>query len=304
MTTPTFTPPPTAPARSQSRDVFVANADAFLAWLVAFAAQMIAAVSWFVATAAQVAADAASTLSNSNAAQAAANAAVGATTYVASSTSSIALTNTAQAIAFAEAGRTFANGDQVNLVRRSDASVRGSGIVSLANMGAKTMTVTFASWQGSGGPYTDWLIVLADLDKAAVAVAADVSVGTDAARAITPKALSDATVPQALTDASTVVFNRVNGVNANLLLTTGIGSTRLIGAPMNPRDGDVLSIDITQPASGGPLAVTWNTGAGGWDFGSLGVPGLATAAGATTTIVAKYTTARNKAAVIGVWKSS
>ena len=48
----------------------------------------------------------------------------------------------AKAITLVESGRTFANDDDVTLVRRGDNRVRMRGVASSCDMGAKTMTVT------------------------------------------------------------------------------------------------------------------------------------------------------------------
>lgn len=75
MTTPTFTSPPTAPARSDAPATFISRADAFIAWFATFWAELTAGVTWFNATAAAVDADAAATATDRGLAQTAATAA-------------------------------------------------------------------------------------------------------------------------------------------------------------------------------------------------------------------------------------
>lgn len=106
----------------------------------------------------------ASTVAAAELAEASASAAVAATAYVATSNTSLSLTAGAKAVTLQESGRAFTNGDRVWLIRRGDENAGMAGVVSLADMAAKTMTVTVSTdILGSGGPYTDWMVVHADL---------------------------------------------------------------------------------------------------------------------------------------------
>lgn len=79
--------------------------------------------------------------------------------------------------------------------------------------------------------------------------------------------------PVTLTDASTVAVNAALGTNFRLLFTSGVGTTRLIGAPSNPADGQQITLTFAQDSSGGRV-VTW---ASAWGFPVNGTPILSTA---------------------------
>jgi hypothetical protein len=74
-------------------------------------------------------------------------------------------------------------------------------------------------------------------------------------------------VVSTLTDASTVAVNAALGNNFRLLFTSGIGNTRIMGAPSNPVDGQKITFELIQDATGSRL-VTWNAA---YVFG-LGLP--------------------------------
>lgn len=61
-----------------------------------------------------------------------------------------------------------------------------------------------------------------------------------------------------LTDAATVAVDAAYSYSS-LILTPAVGNTRLIANPANLADGDRIYIEITQPATGANLAVTWDT---------------------------------------------
>jgi hypothetical protein len=63
--------------------------------------------------------------------------------------------------------------------------------------------------------------------------------------------------PVALTDAATVAVNAALGTHFRLLMTSGVGATRAMGAPSNPSDGQKILFEIKQDATGS-RAVTWN----------------------------------------------
>ena len=88
-----------------------------------------------------------------------------------------------------------------------------------------------------------------------------------------------------LTDAATVAINAAAGNDWRLLLTSAIGATRVIGAPSNPADGEQVVLALTQPASGGPCAATWNAA---FDFGTAGAPALTATASKADLLGFKY----------------
>lgn len=87
-----------------------------------------------------------------------------------------------------------------------------------------------------------------------------------------------------LADAATVALNAALGNDCRLLLTTAVGGTRVIGVPSSPVDGQMVTLAIQQPASGGPCSVTWASGAGGHDFGTDGPPTLSAGASAVDVV--------------------
>lgn len=91
-----------------------------------------------------------------------------------------------------------------------------------------------------------------------------------------------------LTDAATVALNASLGNDYRLLLTAAVGGTRVIGVPSSAVNGQTITPAIQQPGSGGPCAVTWASGAGGYDFGTDGTPTLSTAASAVDVIGFRY----------------
>jgi hypothetical protein len=71
--------------------------------------------------------------------------------------------------------------------------------------------------------------------------------------------------PVALTDASTIAVNAALG---NMFRVT-LGASRIMGAPSNATDGQMILFAIKQPSSGGPFTITtWTTGTGGYEFGT------------------------------------
>jgi hypothetical protein len=104
-----------------------------------------------------------------------------------------------------------------------------------------------------------------------------------------------------LTDAATVAVNAALGNDYRLLTTSGVGASRAIGAPSSPVDGQAITIDIQQAASGGPYTVTWASGAGGYSFGTDGAPTLSTGANAVDTIGFRYHAGLGKWICLG-WK--
>ena len=70
-----------------------------------------------------------------------------------------------------------------------------------------------------------------------------------------------------LTDASTVTVNAALGNDFRLTMTSGVGSTRALGAPSNPVDGQKLILQVTQDSSGSQL-LTYASGSGGYEFGT------------------------------------
>lgn len=81
-----------------------------------------------------------------------------------------------------------------------------------------------------------------------------------------------------LTDASTVAINAALGNDFRLTMTSGVGSTRALGAPSNPVDGQRIDIMVTQDSSGSQL-LTYNAA---FEF-STGLPSPTLSTGASLT---------------------
>ena len=56
-----------------------------------------------------------------------------------------------------------------------------------------------------------------------------------------------------LTDALTVAVNAALGNDFRLLMTSGVGATRALGAPSNPVDGRKIIFQVTQDSAGSRL---------------------------------------------------
>jgi hypothetical protein len=83
------------------------------------------------------------------------------------------------------------------------------------------------------------------------------------------------TTPVALTDAATIA------VNAALsdVFTVTLGGSRTLGTPSNPTSGQSITVEVTQPGSGGPYTLSYS---GGYAFtASTPQPSLSTTAGDT-----------------------
>ena len=157
---PAVTPLPAAPQRlTDAPAVFVPKADALMAALPTFASQLSA-----VGAAAQANGTAAETAATSAevakvAAETAAASAVGTSTLMSTCSTSVTLSPAAKSLTGLQAGRTFANGQRATLIRVSDPTSQGSGLIS-GFSGGTTLTLTLDAVSGAIGPFTDWLLVL------------------------------------------------------------------------------------------------------------------------------------------------
>lgn len=94
-----------------------------------------------------------------------------------------------------------------------------------------------------------------------------------------------------LTDASTVAINAALGNDLRLTMTSGVGSTRALGAPSNPVDGQRIDIMVTQDSSGSRL-LTYNAA---FEFSTgLPSPTLSTGANLTDILGFIYNAAKSK----------
>lgn len=159
-----------------------------------------------------------------------------------------------------KAGTAATTGTQV--APTSDAGWTPLWAITVAN-GQTTITLTSIS-AATGAPF---ITALGGLPGKAPA--ADIQAGVRDDEYITPLQLKNAMLPQILTDAATVAFDQSKGFRARLTMTPAVGNTRVLGVPTNLQDGATGSIQLKQPATGGPCSVTFNAC---WDFGSLGAP--------------------------------
>jgi hypothetical protein len=228
MTTPSFTPPPTAPNRGMTDSAFVAAGNGFVAWFATLYAELVALVVWLVTTAAQTAADALSSSGSATAAAASAAAAVAGTPKADTSASSLSPTVSAKAVTLASAAntKTFANGERGILIRLSDPNTWIAGPISSASMGSAPPTLTItpatsADVSGSGGPYTDWLLLDAALAPLPAATVAQILAGVANRASVSPAALLGAAAPVALSYAATVNIDLNAGENFVIGALTG-----------------------------------------------------------------------------------
>jgi hypothetical protein len=234
---------PEAPSTSDPAN-FATEADAFVAALALFRTE---------ANALEVAADAdAAAASGARAAaEAAALAAAGSSTLVSTCSTSVTLSNAAKALTI-QSGRTFVNGQRATLIRVSDPTSQGSGIIS-AFSGGTTLTLTIDNFIGPVGPFTDWLLVLSVFAPLPAATTADIRTGTFTAAALTPAGLYNAAAEVTLTDAATIAVDMNTFQNAVITLTDAVGSSRVLGAPSNAKPGQSGRIRVIQSATGSRL---------------------------------------------------
>ena len=134
---------------------------------------------------------------------------------------------------------------------------------------------------------TSWLphlLVMADISDLSLATAADVRTGTSTTKPTTPGALRDAQASQTLTDASTVAWNVSSGAAAELTMTSGVGSSRTLGAPSGCKVGDDILVRVLQPPSGGTYTYQLAYNAA-WQWGDNGPPIATTGAAGAWCIV-------------------
>lgn len=247
MTTiPTITALPTPAPSTADPDNFNTRADALLGALPTMVTEENAAIAAMNTVNGEVAANAAT-------ASSASTAAVNAATLIATVATSLSLTTGAKAISWAETGRTFANARQCTLIRVSDPSQKMWGAISSVDNAARTATLTIATSgeiAGSGGPYTDWILVDSWLERLSEATVAQVRAKA-AHVAVSPDVGRDADAAVAVTMGATVTVNGADGLRRTLAAN---GSFTL-AAPTNVDPGDVIEIDVTHSANNNVLSV-------------------------------------------------
>lgn len=90
-----------------------------------------------------------------------------------------------------------------------------------------------------------------------------------------------------LTDAATIAVDASLGNDFRVTL----GGNRTMGAPSNPADGQAVTFEVVQDATGS-RTLAWASGAGGYSFGSGSAPTLSTAAGKTDLAAFRYSASK------------
>lgn len=239
---PTIDTLPPAPDRGDDSSIFVPEAAAFAGALDPFG-QQIAAAATATYQNALAALEAATDL------EGAADAVASASNLFARSTSTLTMAPGSKTIHFQAPATGFAASDQIVALLRSDPTIRMFMTVDTFD-GSDDMTATVVSGGivGSGGPYSNWLIMHAAFLTPG-ASAADILAEVTEGAAETPKAVADARTWKVLTDAATVTPNGLNGRN----FTWTPAGSRLLAPIANCKVNQIYRIWFTK-ASGGVLA--------------------------------------------------
>lgn len=160
MTTiPTITALPTPVPQTSDPTNFATRADTFLTALPTFGSELNLTVNATNTVVGEVNTNATAAVAAKVSAEAAAVAAIGTSTLMSTCSNSVTLSAGAKSLTGLQSGRTFANGQRATLVRVSDPTSQGSGIIS-GFSGGTTLTLTIDTVFGATGPFTDWLLVL------------------------------------------------------------------------------------------------------------------------------------------------
>lgn len=267
---PTITPVPTPVPSTSDPANFDARADALLGWFPGGVDEIQAVADNVYDNAVEAHSDALAAAASQTGAEAAQELAIAATDYIATSTSSLDLTAGTKTVALVEAGKALEEGDEVALIYRANSSVRLYGAV--ASVVGQTLTVDVASGgiEGSGGPYSDWIVINAALLPQG-ATASEARALTSDKVALTPKSIKDAMEEVALTDASSISVDFSAGYNFGVTL----GGNRTLANPSNMKVGQSGFIRVTQDATGSRTLAYGSY----WDRPG-GAPTLTTTAGA------------------------
>jgi hypothetical protein len=172
------------------------------------------------------------------------------------------------------AGVNFGQGAAPTSPSNGDVWITSSGV--FAQFGGATNPLLIGPSSTTAGDFAAWNSTTGSaLKDVAAASASQIWTGTDNGSPVTSLGLANASLEDALGDASTVNWNMDNGFNANLLMTSAVGATRTFAAPTNSILGRTYFCRFIQPASGGPCSVNF---ASCFDFGSAGAPVFNTAA--------------------------
>lgn len=247
MPTPTFTPPPTAPARTDPPATFRVRATAFVAWFATLYAELVAFVVWVVDSVASVAADSSTAEAAAAAAEAAAALAVTGADYMATSNSTVALSAGAgKTVVLNESGKDFIVDDFI--VGKSRSNPENWFYAQVTGVAGQTLTATIPAdgFGGSGSP-DDWIIELAAIGNPGASKAAMLA-GVSAFEPITPLSIYEALGDEVtLTDGTTISLDMSTFINAKVTL----GGNRTLANPTNPKPGQTGRIRVIQDGTGG-----------------------------------------------------
>lgn len=251
----TFTPPPPAPTSTDPVN-FDARADALMSWFATHVQEQnnelpliqLAALGGLSASAA-----------------------MNATDYVATSASPLNVNAGAKTVTLQQTGKGFANGDQVVITRRSNSTTRMYGALTGAPTGTGNINlpVNVTAFEGSGGPFSDWVVSLAALaDLPFSASPAQLMGGATDKAVVTPKSLRDAAIVTAQTFATSFAPDFSSNVSRSVVLT----SNASLIAPIGCKSGQMYALNLFK--TGGNWSASWSAA---YQWGIVGAPSLSVA---------------------------
>lgn len=110
-----------------------------------------------------------------------------------------------------------------------------------------------------------------DVSQFTKATASDIQSALNDEKFLTALGLSNASLPQTLTDGATISWNMASGFNAEVTLA----GNRAVNQPTNPKKGWTYALIIIQDATGS-RTLSWHSSV---DWGIAGAPTLTTGAG-------------------------
>jgi hypothetical protein len=187
---------------------------------------------------------------------------------------------------------TGGTGQLAGIVANDNANILPSGsgyLISVTSASGQVIVPQFQTQLNFANGATQWLDALVAVPVVATAyqylpVTGMAAVGFVAAGSLAPRVVT-------LTDAPVTLVNAALGNDFRWLL----GGNHQLGAPSNAADGQAFTVDIQQPAGGGPFTPSFASGAGGYAFGADGTPTWSTAASAVDEVAFRYNATR------GLW---
>lgn len=258
MPIPGITPLPDAPSRTDTEADFSDDADDFAAALPPLASEMNASIAGINEAAvaidagvSEVADNAAATLGFRNDAQAAAVTALNAPGTIATSATTMALSVGAKTCTI-QTDKAIAEGAYITAAKLGDGATGMSGRVTLYNPTTGVLNFTAEEVFGVVASYSSWKISLSAPASLPVASLAEYWAGVATGKAITPALESSLKTFRQLTDAATIAWDILtHGFNVYVIL----GGNRTLALPSGLKEGDIVNLQVIQPASGGPFTL-------------------------------------------------